>query len=138
VKLVIEIIVFVIVASGLLLVFFPNDWIMALRIRSARKSLADGKETLAMMETFIAEIKGKLATKPEATEQFAPVLKSLEAQRDSLIGAIQRFTERLQYVEELRAVVNNKSYTPEEANSAILKLTDPKLDEFLKQLNGDK
>jgi hypothetical protein len=114
-----------------------RDWIMALRIRSAKKSLADGKEVLSTIETLIAEIKGKLTTKPETTEQLTPLLLTLEAQQRHLTTAVGRFTERIQYVEALRAVVNHKGYTPEEANAAILKLTDPKLDEFLAQLNGD-
>ncbi len=139
-KLILEGIGILLVVFFALLVFMPQDWLMALRIRSAKKSLAEGKQVLATLESAIAEVKGKLAQKPELTETFAPLLKTLEAQQKSLAGAVDRFTEKLRFIEELRKVVN-RPYSQEEANAAILNLTNNenrKIDEFLAQLNGDK
>lgn len=140
-KLILEGIGILLVVFFALLVFMPQDWLMALRIRSAKKSLAEGKQVLATLETAIAEVKGRIAQKPELTETFAPLLKSLEAQQKSLAVAVDRFTEKLTFIEELRKVVRSKPYSQEEANAAILQLggtTDNrKIDEFLAQLNGD-
>lgn len=136
----IALVVFIIlIAPTLFLTFAPwRDWIMAYRIRQARKSLNEGRETLASLQVGIADLKGKMGT----DDKYAcldPLVKSLEAQERNLSAAIVRFVDRLKYVEELRMMVNGKQpQKPIDVNATIIELAqNPKLDEFLKQLNGD-
>ena|SRR5271154_2090194 len=139
-KLLVEVFLFVVVPC-LFFVFAPwQDWIMVWRINTAKKSLASGKEVLATLEAAIAGIKAKIAEKPEGIVVFEALLKELTAQRDNLTLAVERFTDKLEYIEELRKVVNSKAITPEQADAVIVRLSSPeydKLDEFLSQLNGD-
>lgn len=119
--------------------FIPwRDWIMALRIRSAKKSIVEGREVINRLEQSIAEIKAKMAS----DEKFAclqPLLKSLEGHRERLVVSLERFTTNVEFVEELRRVVNHKSSTPNaDATIAHLNMSSEKMDEFLKKLNGDK
>src|SRR5271168_2626032 len=102
-KLLVEVFLFVVVPC-LFFVFAPwQEWIMDYRIRAAKKSLADGKQVLATLENAIAELKAKIAQSPMAVPaSFVTLCSALTAQRDSLVIAVERFTEKLTWIEDTR------------------------------------
>lgn len=135
-KLTLFLIVLVVLA-----VFAPwRDWFMALRIRSAKKSLREGREVLAALQASIADLKAKMGQDGKYA-CLDPVLKSLEAQERNLAVGVERFAVNIQFIEELRQVVNAKKQKPADVDTTLEKLkefNDPKLDQFLRELNGDK